>query len=90
MFREFAREDEANSRLNLARREGRLLVVAGELSGLFREALCEVPRIRAPEGFWSLRIGGNGVPSMSLHNEFMIDMALFETPVSGWTCLRTR
>ena len=26
---------------------------------------------------------------MSLMNEFMMLMDLFETPVSGWTCLRT-
>ena len=27
---------------------------------------------------------------MSLTNEFRIAIALFEIPVSGWTCLRTR
>jgi hypothetical protein len=27
---------------------------------------------------------------MSLTNEFRMDMARLEIPVSGWTCLRTR
>ena len=58
---ELTREDEADRGLHLAGREGGLLVVAGELAGLGRDALEDVVDERVHDGHAALGDAGVGV-----------------------------
>lgn len=68
MLGQLTGQQQAHGSLDLARGDGRLLVVLGQARRL-------VAAMRSTE--------------TSLTNEFMMDMALDEMPVSGCTCLST-
>jgi hypothetical protein len=74
------RKDERG--LDLPRRDRGLLGVGSKLGGLGGNALENVWMNQ--QGIWA-----NGREGLPLTNEFRMDMARLEIPVSGWTCLRT-
>lgn len=88
MLGQFAGQDQPDRGLDLSRRDGRLLVVRRQLRGLGCDSLEDVwdRRVRSRPYNRITISDGWGSP---LTNEFRIDMARFEIPVSGWTCLRT-
>ena len=71
--------------LDFPRRDGGLLVVRRELGGLGRDTL---KNIYIALDFFPLK--KNPCNNSPLTNEFRMDMARFEIPVSGWTCFRTK
>lgn len=79
-------QDEAHGGLDLARGDRGLLGVGGELcrtkdaSESDEEEWAEVNALDASVAMRS---------KISFTNEFKMAIALFEIPVSGWTCLRT-
>jgi len=77
---ELAGQDEADGGLDLARGDGRLLVVRRELGRLGRDALEDVvdERVEDQHGLGE-----------SAEDEGGARRTLLEMPVSGWTCLRT-
>ena len=84
MLRQFTRENETDSCLDLARRDGRFLRVCSEF--LSRSQLDKEVITNAHD---SLEASVAIRSKISLTNEFKIAIALFEIPVSGCTCLRT-
>lgn len=71
-------------RLNLSGRDGRFLIISGELGCLGCNPLkdiCVKQSESETRRGWQI-----GLP---LTKEFRMDMARLEMPVSGWTCLST-
>jgi hypothetical protein len=83
----FTRKDEADSGLDFAGRDGRLLGVSGKFCKSTRRVsklIMTRDQLRhVLEASVAIR------SKISLTKLFKIAIALFEIPVSGWTCLRT-
>ena len=85
MLGKFTGEDQADRGLDLARGDGGLLVVGGELGGLSCDALEDV---WVDCQYWTRLLDAIEI-CLPLTKELRMDMARLEIPVSGWTCLRT-
>lgn len=90
VLRELTGEDEANSGLDFARRDGGLLGVCGKLGSLGSDTLEDIRDEAVRVIGWRIR----NPPAIYLFvrnktHLLRIAMALLEIPVSGCTCLST-